>query len=245
MAIDIADLTLAEVVRHLIAGDALQVSGGVEFSLPLPDSRTVLAFYNQNRQAYWNPDKDTNILDGEIHRLLDSLDEPVVGSPPTVRPSTSHKRWLLVGVTAHRFRGLHRHCDEAGRDPVAFTLDFSRDATLFRGFSGAGKTSRMSAICWCLTGYGHRSKDFPLLCIFRSIFRSRATTIPAPMPDLNCRLSCRSRPKRNYSRSMANEGRHMGSPQVSIAGGWQRGGGRTSSRTGRQEKLRGKRMNSP
>ena len=169
----------------------------------------------------------------------------VVGSPPTVRPSTSHKRWLLVGVTAHRVRGLHRHCDEAGRDPVALTLDFSRDATLFRGFSGAGKTSLMSAICWCLTGYGHRSKDFPLLCIFRSIFRSRATTIPAPMPDLNCRLSCRSRPKRNYSRSMANEGRHMGSPQVSIAGGWQRGGGRTSSRTGRQEKLRGKRMNSP
>ena len=72
MAIDIADLTLAEVVRHLIAGDALQVSGGVEFSLPLPDSRTVLAFYNQNRQAYWNPDKDTNILDREIDRLLDS-----------------------------------------------------------------------------------------------------------------------------------------------------------------------------
>ena len=85
----------------------------------------------------------------------------VVGSPPTVRPSTSHKRWLLVGVTAHRFRGLHRHCDEAGRDPVAFTLDFSRDATLFRGFSGAGKTSRMSAICWCLTGYGHRSQGLP------------------------------------------------------------------------------------
>lgn len=72
MAIDIADLTLAEVVRHLIAGDALQVSGGVEFSLPLPDNRTVLAFYNQNRQAYWNPDKDTNILDREIDRLLDS-----------------------------------------------------------------------------------------------------------------------------------------------------------------------------
>lgn len=161
MAIDIADLTLDEVVRHLIAGDALQVSGGVEFSLPLPDSRTVLAFYNQNRQAYWNPDKDTNILDGEIHRLLDSLDEPVVGSPPTVRPSTSHKRWLLVGVTAHRVRGLHRHCDEAGRDPVALTLDFSRDATLFRGFSGAGKTSLMSAICWCLTGYGHRSQGLP------------------------------------------------------------------------------------
>jgi hypothetical protein len=27
--------------------------------------RPQLAFYNQSRQAYWNPDKDTNILDGE------------------------------------------------------------------------------------------------------------------------------------------------------------------------------------
>lgn len=121
MAIDIADLTLDEVIRHLIAGSVLHVSSGVEFSLPLQDSRTVLAFYNQNRQAYWNPEKDTNILDGEIDRLLDSLDKPAPANLPSVRPSASHKRWQLVGVTAHRFRGLHRHCDEAGGDPVAFT----------------------------------------------------------------------------------------------------------------------------
>lgn len=48
MAIDIADLTLDEVIQHLSAGDILHVSGGKEFSLP-QDSRTVLAFYNQNR----------------------------------------------------------------------------------------------------------------------------------------------------------------------------------------------------
>jgi len=161
VATDLADLTLDEVVQHLIAGDALQVSGGVEFSLPLPDSRTVLAFYNKNRQGYWNPDKDTNILDGEIDRLLDTLDKTVVATPPSVRSSASHKRWRLAAVTAHRFRGLHRHCDELGGDPVAFTLDFSRDATLFRGFNGAGKTSLISAICWCLTGYGHRSQGLP------------------------------------------------------------------------------------
>ena len=37
----------------------------------------------------------------------------------------------------------------------------SRPATLFRGFNGAGKTSLISAICWCLTGYGHRSQGLP------------------------------------------------------------------------------------
>jgi hypothetical protein len=161
VAIDIADLTLDEVILHLIAGDVLQVSGGIEFSLPLLDSRAVLSFYNQNRQAYWNPDKDTNILDGEVDRLLESLDKPVVATAPSARSSASQKRWKLIGVTAHRFRGLHRHCDDTGGDPLVFTLDLSRDATLFRGFNGAGKTSLISAICWCLTGYGHRSQGLP------------------------------------------------------------------------------------
>ena len=161
MAIDIADLTLDEVVQHLAAGDVLYVSGGNEFSLALQDSRTVLAFYSQNRQAYWNPDKDTNILDGEVDRLLDALDKPAKVNAPAKRPASQQQRWQLVGVTAHRFRGLHRHCDDKGAAPKLFTLDMSRHATLFRGFNGAGKTSLISAICWCLTGYGHRSQGLP------------------------------------------------------------------------------------
>ncbi|EJL51626.1 hypothetical protein PMI09_04416 [Rhizobium sp. CF122] len=161
MTVDIADLTLDQVVQHLAFGNALHVSGGDEFSLPRQDSRTLLAFYNQNRQAYWNPDKDTNILDGEIDRLLDALDKPSKVTPPATRPASQQQRWQLVGITAHRFRGLHRHCDEKGADPKPFKLDLSRNATLFRGFNGAGKTSLISAICWCLTGYGHRSQGLP------------------------------------------------------------------------------------
>ncbi|CCV03107.1 conserved hypothetical protein [Mesorhizobium metallidurans STM 2683] len=161
MAVNIADLSLDEVVQHLATGDVLHVSGGTEFSLPLEDSRTLLAFYNQNRQAYWNPDKDTNILDGEIERLLDALDKPSKVTAPATRPASQRQRWQLVTITAHRFRGLHRHCDDNGADPKLFTLDLSRHATLFRGFNGAGKTSLISAVCWCLTGYGHRSQGLP------------------------------------------------------------------------------------
>jgi hypothetical protein len=161
VAIDIADLTLDEVIQHLAAGDILHISGGNEFSLPLQDSRTVLAFYNQNRQAYWNPDKDTNILDGEIDRLLDALDKDARVTAPTTRPASQQRRWQLVEITAHRFRGLHRHCDDKGAAPKPFTLNMSRHATLFRGFNGASKTSLVSAICWCLTGYGHRSQSLP------------------------------------------------------------------------------------
>lgn len=161
MSIDIADLTLDEVVRHLIAGDTLQATESVNFSLPSIDSRTALSFYNNNRQTYWNPDKDTSVLDGEIDRLLEALEKPIVVTSPPSRSAISQKRWQLISVTAHRFRGLHRHCDSAGGDPLVFTLDLSRDATLFRGFNGAGKTSLISAICWCLTGYGHRSQGLP------------------------------------------------------------------------------------
>ncbi len=161
MAVSIADLTLDEVVQHLAVGDVLHVSGGNEFSLSLQDSRTVLSFYNQNRQAYWNPDKDTSILDGEIDRLLDALDKPAKVTAPATRPPSQQQRWQLVGITAHRFRGLHRHCDDQGAAPKPFTLELSRHATLFRGFNGAGKTSLISAICWCLTGYGYRSQGLP------------------------------------------------------------------------------------
>ncbi len=68
----IADLTLDEVVSRLIAGEALQISSGADFSLPLDDSRAILGFYNQDRRLYWNPDKDTVILEGEVDRVLRS-----------------------------------------------------------------------------------------------------------------------------------------------------------------------------
>lgn len=161
MAHKIADLTLDEVVVHLIAGDVLEVSGSEEFSLSLPDSRAILAFYNQDRRTYWNPEKDPTIQDGEIDRLLDALDKPPKAATAATRSAATIQKWRLVKVTAHRFRGLHRHCAAAGGDPDPFELELGADVSLFRGFNGAGKTSLVSAICWCLTGYGHRSQGLP------------------------------------------------------------------------------------
>ncbi len=113
-AIDIADLTLDEVVRHLIAGDALHISGGVEFSLPLPDSRTVLAFYNQKSPSLLEPGRKTPTswtgrLIGCSSRSTNRSQQPRRQCGRPLR--TNAGNW--VGVTAHRFRGLHRHCDEA------------------------------------------------------------------------------------------------------------------------------------
>ncbi|MCD4511959.1 AAA family ATPase [Brucella pseudogrignonensis] len=158
---NIADMTLDEVVLDLIAGEVLHIAGGEEFSLPLNDSRAVLAFYNRDRKAYWNPDKDTSIQDGEVDRVLAALDvvPNVVVAP--AKAAAIPQKWQLVRINAHRFRGLHRHCAEGGADPKPFELELSAPATLFRGFNGAGKTSLVSAICWCLTGLGHRSQGLP------------------------------------------------------------------------------------
>lgn len=161
MVHSIADLTLDEVILRLIAGDVLAVTDGKEFSLPLVDSRAILAFYNQDRRTYWNPNKDPTIQDGEIDRVLEALDKPLRPVAAASRPPATVQKWRLVKVLAHRFRGLHRHCVAAGADPDLFKLDLAGDVSLFRGFNGAGKTSLVSAICWCLTGYGHRSQGLP------------------------------------------------------------------------------------
>ena len=163
MAHSIADLTLDEVILHLIAGNVLAVTGGEEFSLSLADSRAILAFYNQDRRTYWNPDKDPTVQDGEIDRLLDALDKPQKTVTAPARPPATVQKWRLVKVVAHRFRGLHRHCVAAGADPEPFWLELAGDISLFRGFNGAGKTSLVSAICWCLTVFGHRSQGLPSL----------------------------------------------------------------------------------
>jgi hypothetical protein len=160
---NISDLTLDEVILCLIAGQVLAVTGGEKFSLPLPDSRSILEFYNRDRRTYWNPDKDRNIQDGEIDRVLDALDKPPKVVAVAARTPVDVQKWRLIKVVAHRFRGLHRHCATDGTDPDPFSFELSADVSLIRGFNGAGKTSLVSAICWCLTGYGHRSQGLPSL----------------------------------------------------------------------------------
>src|SRR5437016_3104342 len=158
---NVADLTLDEVVDSLIRGEALHVSGGEMFEITTADSRAALVFYNQDRRSYWNPEKDTAIHESEIDRLLDSLDRPVKPRAAAARPAAAMQRWRLTKVTVHRFRGLHRHCADNGIDPDPFEFEIQADATLLRGFNGAGKTSLVTAVCWCLTGYGYRSQALP------------------------------------------------------------------------------------
>jgi hypothetical protein len=158
---NLAELSLDEVVENLVGGEGMLIAEGETFQSLSEDSRRALAFYNQDRRAFWNPDKDSNITENEIDRLLDALDRPLPTRVARASSGLSVQKWRLARVVAHRFRGLHRHCADNGRDPDTFEFDVGTDVILLRGFNGAGKTSLVSAICWCLTGYGFRSQALP------------------------------------------------------------------------------------
>jgi hypothetical protein len=228
MTHNIADLTLDEMVSRLIAGEVLQISGGEEFSLPLDDSRAILAFYNQDRRAYWNPDKDTAIQDGEVDRVLAALGNVPKTAAASVKLTAAPQKWQLVKIAAHRFRGLHRHCAEGGVDPKPFELELSAPATLFRGFNGAGKTSLISAICWCLTGYGYRSQGLPAPlhdCVSVHVAADNTDAEPGKNGfDIPVIV-----PIPTEQELLAAKGRHMGSAVVPLADRRSRGRGRASS----------------
>lgn len=161
MARGLSELTLDEVVAVLIGGEAVALAEGSELALDNADSRTLLAFYNRDRSSYWNPDKDTAIREGEVDKLLEALDRPYTAPPLPRGIAQGLQRWRLVKIEAHRFRGLHRHCGSQGRAPDPFVHEVVGDVTMFRGFNGAGKTSLLNAVCWCLTGIGYHAQALP------------------------------------------------------------------------------------
>jgi hypothetical protein len=157
----LSELTLNELLAALIAGEAVRLADGSELELPNPDSRALLSFYEKDRATYWNPDKDAQIREGEVDALLKALGKAPAGSASAQSPVLALNRWKLIKLEAHRFRGLHRHCGPNGEDPEVFEQTLDSDVSIFRGFNGAGKTSLLSAVCWCLTGLGYRAQALP------------------------------------------------------------------------------------
>ncbi|WP_413207346.1 ATP-binding protein [Rhodospirillum sp. A1_3_36] len=161
MARGLSELSLDEVVAVLIGGEAVTLSEGGQFVLDNPDSRSLLAFYNRNRMSYWNPDKVASISEGEVDQLINALGQPYTPPAMPLMAAQGRQQWRLTKIEAHRFRGLHRHCGSEGKDPDPFSHVIAGDVTLFRGFNGAGKTSLLNAVCWCLTGIVHHSQALP------------------------------------------------------------------------------------
>lgn len=155
----LSEYAFDELVDALIAGQVFelpQVGKTLELSA---DSRVALAFYRTDPR-YWI--SKTQVRE-EIGPLLNALK---AGKIPNRRTTATRAatvfRWRLSRIKAHRFAGLHRHCNAVdGSDPPDFEWKVDRDLSLILGANGAGKSSLLSAISWVLTGRAIRSQSDP------------------------------------------------------------------------------------
>jgi hypothetical protein len=148
--------TIDSLFAELIGGGTITVDAGAGFQLQGTDSRAALNWYRQNRPKWAG-----NVMTVDVEAIADSLDKPVptLVVPPITAPNA--KRQLrLVKVVAHRFAGIHAY-GTPSEAPPDYTFAPAQPITLFEGWNGAGKTSIINAITWCLTGEILRPQRLP------------------------------------------------------------------------------------
>ncbi|WP_338580019.1 ATP-binding protein [Pseudomonas sp. ML2-2023-6] len=159
--LDLENCTLDEIVDVLCAGKSINLPlGAGSFTLDLEDARLALQFYARRRDL-WPQGKLVSA--SEVDQLIEAIDKPQSHVPRSNSANIGSARpcWRIKELRAHRFAGLQRHCNAAGKAPEVLTLSLDRDVTCIWGFNGAGKSSLQSAIMWCLTGKAHRSQHKP------------------------------------------------------------------------------------
>lgn len=159
--LELESSTLEEIVEALSWGRPIALPESADsFLLATEDARIAFRFYVSKRDL-WAAQKQTS--SAEVDQLLQALETPKAGAARehAFTPTLKRPRWRIVQVRAHRFAGLHQHCDANGQAPDLISLDLDRDVTCIWGFNGAGKTAFQSAIMWCLTGQANRSQHKP------------------------------------------------------------------------------------
>jgi hypothetical protein len=140
--------TIDSLFAELIGGASVSVGeGNAEFRLDNVDSRAILNWYRLN-QTKWAgnvmaPDVETMVL-----AILVEL--PAIPIPAVVTPKAG-RRLHLAKLVAHRFAGVHAY-GTADAAPPDFVFEPREPITLFDGWNGAGKTSLLNTVIWCLTG---------------------------------------------------------------------------------------------
>ncbi|MCP4245412.1 MAG: AAA family ATPase, partial [bacterium] len=150
--------TLETLCNELVSGRAVLVDdGGEEFRFDSARTRSIFDWYRQN------PDKwARNVQKTDVEALADRLAKEPPELPAVGATSDRQERRVLhlKSMRAHRFAGIHRY-GSPEEPPADFEFEFDKPLTLIEGMNGAGKTSLLSAIVWCLTGHIYRSQRPP------------------------------------------------------------------------------------
>ena len=139
------------------------------------DARLILAWFKRNPEIWPGVNKAEH-LDGILEALGESLPEILVDQPNTI--AKKHNSYRISKFRASRFGGLHEFGD-AAVEPTALEIDFlseNHSAALLYGRNGCGKSSLLSAICWCLTGYYFTTQAGPKKGTAVAAYRSPSIT---------------------------------------------------------------------
>lgn len=150
--------TLETLCKELISGRAVLVDDkGNKFRLVSAETRSLLNWHWNNRRKWAQLNKKI-----DVEAMVDKLDEapPVFQITEIADESQESRRVYLKSMYVHRFAGIHRYGSPENA-PADFEFKFDKGLTLIEGQNGAGKTSLLNVICWCLTGYIYRAQRPP------------------------------------------------------------------------------------
>ena len=150
--------TLETLCNELVSGRGIRLDdNGNEFRLVSSEARSIFDWYRQNRLKWAK-----KVQKDDLEALTDQLEKappkfPLVASADEGR---EQRKVHLKSVCAHRFAGIHWY-RTPDQPPDDFYFEFEKRITLVEGKNGSGKTSLLSAICWCLTGHVYRAQRPP------------------------------------------------------------------------------------
>jgi len=148
--------TIESLFAELIGGRTVATDTDGGFQLQNTDSRAALNWYRQNRPKWAG-----NVTTVDVEAIAGCLDKPLPALPvPPIATPNSKRRLRLIKVVAHRFAGIHAYGTPSDA-PANYTFAPSAPITLFEGWNGAGKTSIINAVTWCLTGEILRPQRLP------------------------------------------------------------------------------------
>lgn len=157
MPIELHLHTIDSLLKELISGRAVLVNQTDEFKILSERSRTVLNWYKENPDKWSKPNREDDV------KLIAAV---YAKKPPNFAPIQhigSIKKSLkyhLKKIEINQFGGINKFSDASNQNDV-LEFELQKPITLFQGHNGAGKTSLMSAISWCLSGFVYRSQNFP------------------------------------------------------------------------------------
>jgi len=150
--------TLKSLCDELLKGNGLSRQGGNDFYFETDQTKLIFNWYVQNQHKWVK-----NVAKEDVDAIVDQVGKPLpnFGSASTELKAVAERRvFHLKSIKTHRFAGINKYGD-SGNSSKDFYFEFNSPFTMVEGRNGAGKTSLLNAVIWCLTGTTLKSQKPP------------------------------------------------------------------------------------